>query len=177
VVDPMAGGGVVGDVCKAMKREYKMYDIDPKRDDIIKRNISHVSEAADLVFWDPPYYKKIADQYVSESISSLPRTEYLKVFYEAAENFANVGVKKVALLMSDYDDEYNGKPEENIFIHHYINAFEHTGKWRVYRIIQCPLSSSQIPPTTINIFKEKKKLARITRNLIIFVRTRGEALQ
>jgi hypothetical protein len=34
-------------------------------------------------------------------------------------------VVKVALLISNYDDEYHGHPEENI--HNYINQFEKTG--------------------------------------------------
>jgi hypothetical protein len=33
----------------------------------------------------------------------------------------------VALLISNYDDEYQGHPQENIFIHHYINQFEKLG--------------------------------------------------
>ena len=40
VVDQMAGGGVVGDVCKIMKRECRMYDIHPVRDDIIRHDIT-----------------------------------------------------------------------------------------------------------------------------------------
>jgi DNA modification methylase len=38
IVDPMAGGGVVGDVCAIMKRKCKMYDVKPhkERNDIEK---------------------------------------------------------------------------------------------------------------------------------------------
>ena len=60
------------------------------------------------------------------------------VFERAADAFARKKVKKVVLLISNYDDESNGYPEENIllisnyddesngypeeniFIHHYI---------------------------------------------------------
>lgn len=43
VVDPMAGGGVVGDVCKVMGRRYFMYDINPVRRNI--KNHDHGSSA------------------------------------------------------------------------------------------------------------------------------------
>jgi len=38
IIDPMAGGGVTIDVCKAMRRRCVAYDIDPKRQDIKKQN-------------------------------------------------------------------------------------------------------------------------------------------
>ena len=176
VVDPMAGGGVVGDVCDVMGRKCSMYDIDPVRKDIKKHNlVEHglPKEAcdADLVFWDPPYYKKKEEYYSLKSISALPRKEYLKVFENAAVEFAKRGVKKVALLISNYDDEYRGHPEENIFLHHYINQFEKTDKWCVCRIIDCPFSSKLIPAPLASQFLRSKKMTRLSRYLVVFVRT------
>ena len=149
VIDPMAGGGVVGDVCKIMGRKCRMYDVNPAREDIIKHDLVKQglpgeAENADLILWDPPYYKKKRKDYGPQSISSLSREEYLQVFERAAYAFARKGVKKVALLISNYDDEYHGHPEENIFIHHYINQFEKTKNYRVCRIIDCPLPAYQI---------------------------------
>ena len=189
VVDPMAGGGVVGDVCKVMGRRCYMYDVNPppppppsavvrkkrivKRYDLVLQGLPKEAENADLVFWDPPYYKKKKEEYGPQSISALPREEYLKVFEDvaAANQFAKKGVKKVALLISNYDDEYNGHPEENIFIHDYINQFEKTGKWRVCRIIDCPFSSNLISAPLAAYCIESKKMARLSRYLIIFVRS------
>jgi site-specific DNA-adenine methylase len=37
-------------------------------------------EKPDLIFLDPPYFKKLADQYVKDSISGLSRKEYLRFF-------------------------------------------------------------------------------------------------
>jgi DNA modification methylase len=61
VIDPMAGSGVVGEVCKRMQRRYKMYDINPTRNDIQKLDITKgfPNVKADLVFWDPPYHNKL----------------------------------------------------------------------------------------------------------------------
>lgn len=175
VVDPMAGGGVTGDVCNVMNRECIMYDINPTSDKIIKHNIDkglpEQSKDAELVFWDPPYYKKMADDYDSPgSIAALSKKEYLKIFSKAAQDFHNKGVKKVALLMSDYDDEYNNNSKDNIFLWDYINEFCNNGLWRVHRRIQCPLSTEQIRPSTIENYRKNKKLARLGRDLVIFFR-------
>jgi len=213
VVDPMAGGGVVGDVCKVMGRECHMYDVNPVRKDIIVKHdllvrkkrqqgqglvgvvLPKQAENADLIFWDPPYYKKKKQEYGPQSISSLPRKEYLEVFEYAAQEFAKKRVKKVALLMSNYDDNDEGDDDKNnnngqhlatttaaeeqdeeksndnnIFIHHYINQFEKTGKWRVFRIIDCPFSPKQISAPIATHCLKSKKMARLSRYLVIFVR-------
>lgn len=74
VVDPMAGGGVVGDVCKQFDRKCSMYDINPIRPDIQKWDVVSQGfprvESADLVFWDPPYYKKKEKEWTRVYISS-----------------------------------------------------------------------------------------------------------
>jgi hypothetical protein len=150
VIDPMAGGGVVGDVCKVLGRKCSMYDVNPAREDVIKHDLvkqgfPKETENADLIFWDPPYYKKKREEYGPQSISSLSIEEYLQVFQRAADAFARKAIKKVALLISNYDDEYHGHPEENIFIHHYINQFEKLGigvfveSW----IVLCHLTKSR----------------------------------
>lgn len=173
VVDPMAGGGVVGDCCKEVKRQYLMYDIHSIRPEIQKHDITKglpkEAENADLVFWDPPYYKKMEKDYDTQgSIAAMSRGEYLKIFRNAAEDFYQKGVKKIALLMSDYDDEYNNNSKDNIFIWDYINEF--SKHWRVHRRIQCPLSPEQMRAPTVTKYREEKKLGRITRDLIIFFR-------
>jgi DNA modification methylase len=193
VVDPMAGGGVVGHVCKVMGRKCYMYDVNPVRKDIIVKHdllvrkkrqqcqglvgvvLPKQAENADLIFWDPPYYKKKKHEYGPQSISSLPRKEYLEVFECAAQEFAKKKVKKVALLMSNYDDNGEGDDgknsnDSNIFIHHYINQFEKTGKWHVFRIIDCPFSPKQISAPIATHCLKSKKMARLSRYLVIFVR-------
>jgi 16S rRNA G966 N2-methylase RsmD/disulfide oxidoreductase YuzD len=224
IVDPMAGGGVVGDACKVMGRKCYMYDVNPVRKDVIVKHdlvvrkkqqlqqqqqsqglavvivvLPKQAKNADLIFWDPPYYKKKKEEYGPQSISSLPRKKYLEVFEAAAKAFAQKGVKKVALLMSNYDDnddddvcKYNNndnhnkrqhparaaeeqeeEEEENndsLFIHHYINQFEKTGKWRVFRIIDCPFSSKKISAPIATHCLKSKKMARLSRYLVVFVR-------
>ncbi len=60
VVDPMAGGGSTIDACLVMGRKCRAYDLDPRRYDIAKRDITDgydekVIGKIDLVFLDPPY--------------------------------------------------------------------------------------------------------------------------
>jgi len=177
VVDFMAGGGVVGDVCKSFKRQCLMYDVNPARKDItrhdIVKDIYIPAEAreAELFFWDPPYYKKKAEDYGELSISALSKEEYLTAFKDITQRiYEQTKIKKIALLVSDYDDEYNNKPQENIFVWHYVNIIQDTGKWRVHRHIHCPLSTQQIIASLIDRYKEERKLARLSRSLLILVR-------
>jgi hypothetical protein len=86
----------------------------------------------------------------------------------------------------DNDDDYNKRQHpvatttaaeeqeeennDNLFIHHYINQFEKTGKWRVFRIIDCPFSSKKISAPIATHCLKSKKMARLSRYLVIFVR-------
>jgi DNA modification methylase len=186
VVDFMAGGGVTGDVCKIMKRRYLMYDVNPvkaRKDEIIEYDITDINKEipeearqAELFFFDPPYYKKKAEEYGSKSISALSRDEYLDAFKIIADKIYNqTSIQKIALLVSDYDDEYAGHPEENIFVWDYVNTilesdgYKHP-HWRVHRHIHCPLSTQQLDPQQITRYTKGRKLYGLSRSLVIFYR-------
>jgi ParB-like chromosome segregation protein Spo0J len=182
VVDFMAGGGVVKDVCDVMNdRRCLMYDINPVKEreneiaqyDITDTNRDIPEEARDakLFFWDPPYYKKKVEEYGSNSISALTRDEYLNTFKVVTDKlYEQTSIQKIALLVSDYDDEYNGHPEEDIFVWDYVNTILKGGYWRVHRHIHCPLSTQQLNPAQIDSFKKERKLHRLSRSLVIFYR-------
>jgi ParB-like chromosome segregation protein Spo0J len=74
VYDPISGGGVVGDVCNAFRRRCLIYDVNPhpRRNDIkqydILSGIPEEARGAELMFWDPPYYKRLEKEYGLESI-------------------------------------------------------------------------------------------------------------
>ncbi len=181
VVDFMAGAGVVGDVCKSFKRQCLMYDVNPVRDDIKKHDITkgiptgekEEVRNAELFFWDSPYYKKKIEEYGPNSISALTRDEYLNTFKTVTDKLYNqTNIQKIALLVSDYDDEYNGHPEENIFVWDYVNTITKSGYWRVHRHIHCPLSTQQIQPYQMTNYIKERKLHRISRSLVIFYRNK-----
>jgi len=171
VVDPTAGGGVVGDVCNAMGRKCLMYDLEPIRPDVERHDLRHGwpgdAGKADLVFLDPPYYKKLEADYGPGSISSLDRDGYLEFFGKLAEDVYDSGAARVALLMSDYTDDED--PRGSIFIWHYVTLFESAG-WVSERHIMAPLSTEQIHPDFIVKFRETRRLGRLGRSLVVFGR-------
>ena len=93
VFDPMAGGGVVEDTCLAFNRKCWSFDLVDRpetRPEIEPHQWNPETllwpvegkEKPDLVFFDPPYFNKLADEYTKESISSLSRKDYLRFFRE-----------------------------------------------------------------------------------------------
>jgi ParB-like chromosome segregation protein Spo0J len=187
VVDFMAGGGVVKDVCNAFNnnnRRCLMYDINPVKErehEITRHDIADINQRvpeeardAELCFWDPPYYKKKIEEYGPNSISALTRDEYLNTFKTITDKIYNqTNIQKIALLVSDYDDEYNGHPEENIFVWDYVNTILKGGYcWRVHRHIHCPLSTQQLDPQQITRYTKGRKLYGLSRSLVIFYRNK-----
>jgi len=171
VVDPMAGSGTAVDACLLMGRKCRAFDSNPgsERKDIIIRDaiegLASLKAKADLIFFDPPYFKKVDKGYSDASISRLGRKEYLKFFEDFAAT-AKKALKKggrVALLMSDYTED---NLDDSIFLHHYIDAFAKAG-FKVERVIQCPLTTQSIHPDIINKFRDGRKLARISRSMVI----------
>lgn len=178
VIDPMVGSGTVVDACLLMKRKCFAYDNSPesyeKRGDIREgealETIQSLKRKPDLIFLDPPYFKKLEEEYGSDSISALPRDEYLAFFCEIAGKSYESGAKRVALLMSDYTDDED--PNLHIFIWDYVKRFTDK-KWIVERHIMAPLPTQVIHPDFTEKFRESKKLARLGRSLVIFRRDKN----
>lgn len=160
VLDPMAGSGTTLDVAKVLKREARGYDAHPSRPDIVPHDLRDgwpkETEEASLIFLDPPYYKKMDAGYGDSSISRLSREEYLAFFSHLARSVPRRFTGKLALLMSDYNEE--GRPEDNIWIWNYVARFEAQG-WVPVRHLQCPLSTQEVHPDYVVKFREAKRLA------------------
>jgi hypothetical protein len=94
VLDPMAGGGVVPDVCLLFERKCRAFDQNPHPDrpEIEPHHWDPdtgewpLTEKPDLIFFDPPYYTKLDTAYKAAaapqapSVSSLPREDYIRFF-------------------------------------------------------------------------------------------------
>lgn len=170
VIDPMCGGGTTQDVCLVMGRKCFGYDIDlsHERKDVVEHDLLRhgwpdTVEKADLIFWDPPYFKK--KEYHEDSVSRLTRAGYMGGLISALES-AYARAKKgarLAFLMSDWDHPEGGP---GIFIWHYANMIANAG-WNLERHIQAPLSTQQVHPDIINKFREQRRLARLERYLLI----------
>lgn len=166
VVDLMAGGGVTNDACLLLGRKCYSYDVNPKRKDILQYDyldgLPEKAKKADLIFLDPPYYKKKEDEYGEKSISALDRDKYL----DAIDKLAVVCKgHKVAFLMGKYYDYDN--PEDGIFMADYVNIFEKHGFVQIDE-----LSVNQPPPQggqyAVGQAKKKHRMEIRKRDLVIF---------
>jgi len=91
VLDPMAGGGVVTDVCLLFERKCQAFDL-ASRDKRPEIEYHHwdpqnrtwpVTKKPDLIFFDPPYYIKKEKEYEEKANKSAPSiSSYTKEDYE-----------------------------------------------------------------------------------------------
>jgi len=168
VVDPMAGSGTTLDVCKLMDRNCLCYDVAPIREDIkkhdIKEGFPQEVKHCNLIFIDPPYYKKLQGKYDRNSISELPKEQFLEFISKLAKDCHDVlsldGI--VALLISDYVDDKN-----SLLTCEYYNLFKQVGFTPINRI-QVPLTTDQYARHEVDRAKEQKTMLNITRDLYIF---------
>jgi hypothetical protein len=177
VIDPMAGGGTTVDACLLMNRRCYGYDLraHKSRRDIIAFDITRQSgqllHKADLVFLDPPYFIKKADEY-----GLTKRQQTMSGFFDFARNwvdFADLNVKKagiVALLISDYVDYSD--PRKSFFSDDIVELFERRRYVKLYKI-HCPLMSSQYKGAQINDARRLKRLLIRGRELYILRKEKG----
>ena len=109
VVDPFAGGGITIDVCKYWKRNCVALDIDPRREDIQKHDIRtgfpESARDADLVFYDPPYWNMVAEDYSKDGAGSYSFgefIEFLRFLAGAAKETIKIGGFAAFIIMPQY---------------------------------------------------------------------------
>lgn len=183
VFDPVAGGGVVPDVCLVFERRCCAVDKATRRErpEIMRhywdcRQLTWpegVKAKPDLIFWDPPYYKKMASEYGPDSISTLSRDEYLDFFRAAFSLFHEKSAQncRLAFLIADWRAfESTPAREENageaVLLYHYWKLLEETG-WAVTHRIECPLSTQRMNGGIVSAMQEKRILGVVTRTLLI----------
>lgn len=70
VWDLFGGGGVTVDACKRHARRYRVFDIDPIRDDMLQHDATDgmpkLQPKPNLIFLDPPYWKQKQGDYGNE---------------------------------------------------------------------------------------------------------------
>jgi len=170
ILDPMAGGGTVNDVCLAMGRRCYSYDAHPVRYDVVEHDMAagwpDRIKKASLIFWDPPYFDKVDKQYGEKSISRLERAKYLAFFearFKEARKLANAGTL-LAFLMSNWDDPK--QPGNTIGLWDYADKLR-AAKWKLLRQIDCPLSTQQVHPDIVQKKRKSRGLCRLQRSLLI----------
>lgn len=183
VFDPMAGGGVVPDVCLPLGRRCYATDMNarPDRPEIIAHYWDpqdpawpeEVSAKPDFIFWDPPYFSKMAPQYGPDAISALPREEYLRFFAKAFRLFheRTAPGARLALLVADWrafqsTPALEEDPADAVLLYHYWQLLMETG-WRVTHRIECPLSTQRMHAGVVAAMQRKRILGVVTRTLLL----------
>ncbi|RLB78099.1 MAG: MerR family transcriptional regulator [Deltaproteobacteria bacterium] len=191
VLDPMAGGGVVPDVCLLFGRKCQSFDLAVRdnRPEILchhwdPRNWNWpITKNPDLIFFDPPYYTKKQKEYSKKanentpSISSYTKEEY-EMFLEGFFLLAYQNAKettRMAFLNADWRDfestpALKEKPDKSITIFDYHRLLSKTG-WKVTHRIECPLSSERMSGNQVQKMQDKRILGTVGRSLLIAKRS------
>jgi hypothetical protein len=185
VLDPMAGGGVVPDTCLAFNRQCWSFDLSDRKSTRPEIEpflwdtehpvwpLSQTRIKPDLIFFDPPYFKKMARQYSKGSISDFSRPMYLKFF----KNIFSLMKKhskhttRIAFLNADFRD-FQGTAaleescKNSILMLDYMKLLEESG-WEITHLIDCPLSSERFSGNMVNHMQKKRILGVVRRTLIM----------
>jgi len=131
------------------------------------------SEKPDLIFFDPPYFKKKADDYGKKSISNLSKSDYLEFFsqffqlaYENAKSST-----RLAFLNADWRN-FQGisalkeNDRDSILIFDYSKLLSDAG-WIITQYIDCPMSSQRFHAAYVSQMQKNRTLGVVRRTLII----------
>ena len=192
VFDPMAGGGVVADTCLAFHRKCWSFDLDDrpetrpeiepylwKPENLLwpvppkELRAGKGKEKPDLVFFDPPYFKKLADQYGKESISGLSRKEYLRFFrgfFSLAKEHSKPSAR-IAFLNADWRafqgvSALEEDAGQSVRIDDYIELLKSSG-WEITHIIDCPMSTQRFQANIVSQMQKNRTLGVVRRSLIM----------
>jgi hypothetical protein len=184
VFDPMAGGGVVADTCLAFNRKCWSFDLldrvktRPEIEPFLwdSENLAWPVpkvKKPDLIFFDPPYFKKMADHYMKGSISDFSRSQYLNFFkdlFSLMKEHSKPSTR-IAFLNADFRDfqgipAFDEDPENAILILEYAKLLENCG-WKITHLIDCPLSTERFSANMVSHMQDKRTLGIIRRTLII----------
>lgn len=173
VVDPMTGGGTTVDVCTAMARRYAAFDINPLEDKNV--NAADVTDGiplddsvADLVFFDPPYWRLKDDEYVDGSIADQDidgwYMDMVSILEESVRVTSNGGT--IALLVEPFSNP--GKTERFDDLTFELHARTQDLELKPLQRISVPLNFDTFSPQSVNDAKEKKYLIDQNRDLYVW---------
>lgn len=173
VIDPMAGGGTTVDVCQKMARRYAAFDINPLEDKNI--NAADVTDGvplddsvADLVFFDPPYWRLKDDEYVDGSIADQDiggwYDDMVSVLEESVRVTSSDGT--IALLVEPFSNPGKTERFDDLTFELYSKTRD-LGLKPLQRI-SVPLNFDTFSPQSVTDAKEKKYLIDQNRDLYVW---------
>lgn len=175
ILDPMAGGGVTIDVCKALGRNCLASDINPSRPEIIQRKIEDgppydAAGNMDLVFLDPPYWTLKDSDYSSEGASGLNWSDWLK-WLQVLADYSFKCLKSGGYVAALMQDNLTKNVEKGNLSKPSILSFhdELRKSGFTFQIeISVPLTTQQISAREMEWAKLNKRLLGIRRSLLIY---------
>lgn len=170
VIDPFGGGGTTLDVCKAMARRYRVYDLKPVRDDIKQHDITTgfppEAKGCNLIFLDPPYWSQKQGEYSADdtNLANLSIDQFYNtmayIFDSAYETLADNGYIAVIISAS----QQSGKIYDHAFE---LAKILDVGFEFVNRII-VPYTTQQAKPYHVSDAKENRYMLKLYRDLLIY---------
>lgn len=170
IVDPFGGGGTTLDVCKAMSRRYRVYDLKPVRDDIKQHDITTgfpaEAKGCNLIFLDPPYWSQKQGEYSADgtNLANLSLDE----FYQALDSLFGSATERLA--MSGYIALIIGPSQEKGIIYdHALEIAKLLEKRFTFtnRII-VPYTTQQAKPYHVSDAKENGYMLKLYRDLLVY---------
>jgi DNA-binding XRE family transcriptional regulator len=193
IIDPMAGGGVVPDVCLAFGRRCRAFDLATRQ---IRPEIQYhywksgamewpqvlqqgYGKKADLIFWDAPYFSKKQEAYEEKAddeslpVSSFDRDEYLAFFSELLclmKDSVEPGAR-LAFLNADWRDfqstpAIKEDPTQAITIFDYRDLLVDAG-WQITHRAETPMSSQRFSGAIVKQMQNSRILGTVGRTLLI----------
>jgi hypothetical protein len=182
VVDPMAGGGTMLDVCAVMGRRCLAYDLSPVRSDVRPHDVQtgFPAEAAgcDLIFADPPYHTMRAGRWPGDESRPLPGglgSASLTAWFAFLTQFAQFAYLTlrpggyVALLLANQTEQ--DLPAGHGYLDHGFfgyQALEAAG-FLPHRRISCPMAGTALPQQVSRARAEGRMLGQV-RDLLVMLK-------
>jgi ParB-like chromosome segregation protein Spo0J len=172
VVDPMAGGGTVLDVCASMGRRCLAYDLHPVRADVrfhdVKQGFTQEARGCDLVFCDPPYHTMLARQYATDGLANAPLTAWIDFLNLFARNaFATLRPGGyIALLLANQTEK--DLPAGHGYLDHAFFGYQALGAagFVPERRISCPMDGGYLPQQVRRARADGRMLGQV-RDLLV----------
>jgi len=171
VIDPMAGSGIVRDVCKNLLRRYILFDIKPLREDIpihkndVLEGFPDRARDADLVYFDPPYYN-LMSEYPKNSFNESYES-FLQAMETSLENILPILNEegKVALILKPMNVEMLSGDWLDLTID-CVSIARSLG-YKLVKRLSAPLSTQQFGPNDVTRAKELKITLNTLRDIVI----------
>lgn len=177
VIDPMAGSGIVRDVCKNLLRRYILFDIKPLREDIpihkndILEGFPDEAKDADLVYFDPPYYS-LRSEYPKNAFNESYES-FLQAMETSLENILSILNEegKVALILKPMNVEMLSGDWLDLTID-CVSIARNLG-YKLVKRLSAPLTTQQFGPNDVTRAKELKVTLNTLRDIVIFKKGGG----